>query len=158
MTLLGSPSPTWTRLGAKLTAGQLPDYANRTAGRGWQTGIESSWALAGGVSIDATLLAYRTRASGSIARYSYDELQTLVKANWQYATWTRLRFVTTLSRANTTSLATGALNRQRDIAYSLYWEHAPRLGWSWTVGLTKVDDRTTPATSLEAIGKLAYTF
>ena len=158
VTLLGSPSPTWTRLGAKLTAGQLPDYANRTAGRGWQTGIESSWALAGGVSIDATLLAYRTRASGSIARYSYDELQTLVKANWQYATWTRLRFVTTLSRANTTSLATGALNRQRDIAYSLYWEHAPRLGWSWTVGLTKVDDRTTPATSLEAIGKLAYTF
>lgn len=158
VTLLGSPSPTLSRLGAKLTVGQLPDYANRTAGRGWQTGIESSWALAGGVSIDTTLLAYRTRASGSTARYSYDELQALVKANWQYATWTRLRFVTTFSRANTTSLATRLLNRQRNMAYSLYWEHAPRLGWSGTVGLTKVDDRTTPATSLEVIGKLAYTF
>ncbi|MCY7317445.1 MAG: hypothetical protein LH617_01730, partial [Ramlibacter sp.] len=158
VTLLGSPSPTWTRLGAKVTFGQLPDYANRKAGRGWQTGIESNWAWAGGIGVDTTVLAYRTRASGSTERYSYEELQTLLKANWQYATWTRVRFVTTLSKTQVTPLPTGRPNKQRSVAYSLLWEHAPRLGWSWTVGITKVRDHTTPASTLETIGKIAYTF
>jgi hypothetical protein len=158
VTLLGSPSPTWSRLGAKVTFGQLPDYANLRRGRGWQTGIESNWAWAGGISIDSTLLAYRTRAEGSTERYSYEELQTLLKANWQYATWTRLRFVVTLSSAGVVPLPTGLPNRQRSIAYSVLWEHAPRLGWSWTAGITKVHDQMTPATTMEVIGKVAYTF
>jgi hypothetical protein len=158
VTLLGSIGPKWPRLGAKVTFGQLPDYANRVAGRGWQTGIESNWAWAGGFSIDSTVLAYRTRAAGAVERYSYEELQTQIKANWQYATWTRLRFVTTLSNAKVISLTTGLTDRQRSIAYSLLWEHAPRLGWSWTAGITVVSDRTTPSTASEAVGKLAYTF
>lgn len=159
VTVIFSPGPVWSRIGAKVTYGDLPDYAHQVAGKGWSSGIESDSAWGGGFSLQLSGLTYRTRGAGfSAEQYSYEDVEGLVKANWQYSTWSRVRFVTTISDSQTGQLGGGIASRQRAIAHSVLWEHAPRLGWNWMIAITTVREKFSGTRNLETLAKLGYTF
>lgn len=155
-----SPSPTWTKLGGILTLGELPDYGNAREGRGLYGVIEAVFALPQGVGMQAVLSGYRTRGVSAIdyGGQSYQEVAAIVIGNWQYAAFSRVRYVLNLSRSKGVDLSSGTAYRAQSNAQSWLWEHAPRVGWAWSLGLTTATASDGDGRSQELLVKLSHAF
>ena len=155
-----SPSPTWTKLGAILTVGELPDYSNAREGKGLYGVVEAVFALPQGVGLQAVLSGYRTRGVSAFdySGQSYQEAAAIVIGNWQYAAFSRVRYVLNLSRSEGLDLSGGTAYRARSNAQSWLWEHAPRVGWAWSLGLTTATASDGSGRSQELLVKLSHAF
>ena len=155
-----SPNTTWTKLGGQLILGELPDYSNARAGKGLSGGMEALFALPQGVSLQAVFFGYRTRGLSAVdySGPSYQDLAAIVIANWQYAAFSRVRYVFNRSRSQGIDLTSQTAYQSQSAAHSWLWEHAPRVGWAWSLGLTTVSAPGGTARSRELLAKLSHAF
>ncbi len=135
-----SPSQVFTRATIIVATGELPDYFNGLQGRGFSVWGEADFALPWGLSASVIPQYYQTRGNSafSYSGASYKEFATLVNVNWQYAALSRVRWVLNTDKAQVVPLigANPLAQTSSSTKQSLLWEHAPRLGWRYTVGST----------------------
>jgi hypothetical protein len=160
--LMLSPGTAISKLAVDVAAGELPDFSNGMPGRGASVSAEISGAVAGNLGFQTAVLGYWTRASGAVPRFtgpSYKETQFIGILNWQYATFSRVRYVATFGRADGVILLDRAVPYQASTqAHSLLWEHAPREGWGWTLGITTVHNPSGQMSNWELLTKLRYAY
>lgn len=153
---IASPGARLSKVALLASFGELPDYGNAASGRGASLGTEWVWSPRPDFGAQFFAQSYRTRARGAaFDRDTYREAVAQFNANWQFAALSRLRYVGTFGRLRFADLVSRETLRARETAQSLLLEHAPRLGWGATVGLTEVR-RTPGGNERQFVVKLRY--
>lgn len=155
-----SPGTKMSKIALDLTAGELPDYSNALGGRGASAAVEISGAFSKNFGFQTGIQAYQTHARSTVlfTGPSYREIDAIGIFNWQYATYSRVRYVLTLGRSQGVILKSSVSYTSRSVGHSLLWEHGPREGWGWTAGLTNVSVPTTTFRNGEIIVRLSYAY
>jgi hypothetical protein len=134
-----SPGVKLSQLTVGLKAGELPDFYNGRPGRGISPSMEVHGTLRPDLGYVLNLLHYRTRAEASAPQggASLEESAFQAHLNWQYAGFSRWRYVLNLNLRRGQDLSLEQPFRARQRGHSLLWEHAPRTGWRASVALTQ---------------------
>jgi hypothetical protein len=158
-----SPSTAWQRCLVEVKAGELPDYYNARAGHGYLLSIDQLLASSRTLSWRFTGNWASSRATGSVpvAGPTIRDGSALLVVNYQYESFSRLRWATQWQRSAGWNLAGSAAASfsSTSAAHTLAWIREPRVGLSYSLELSRQDSRDNGADSrvTQLMAKAGYT-
>jgi hypothetical protein len=156
-----SPSTVWQSSVLSLSVGELADYYNRRAARGYSVSTEQVVSPSRALSLN---MSGRWTSSQALAvpvdGPTIREGVAMLKVNYQYAGFSRLRWATQWQRYMGVNLDTLSAFSGTTVGHSVAWIHEPRVGWSYSATLsrqTSQDNGVSSQTNL-ATFKAGYAF
>ncbi len=156
-----SPSTAWQNSSVGLTVGELPDYFNRRAASGYSINTDQSLSPSRALSMDLNGRWTSSQAKGvAVDGPTIREGVALLKFNYQYAVFSRLRWTTQWQRYMGVNLVTMAEFSGSTAGHSMAWIHEPRVGWSYsaTVSRQRSQDNSVSSRTNLATFKAGYAF
>lgn len=160
LSLAQSPSTVWQSSLVGLSVGELADYFNRRAARGYSVNTEQVLSPSRALSVNMNGRWTSSQANGgAVDGPTLREGVALLKVNYQFAGSSRLRWATQWQRYMGVNLATMTAFSGSTVGHSVAWIHEPRVGWSYSATLsrqTSQDNGVSSQTNL-ATFKAGYT-
>jgi hypothetical protein len=134
-----SPSTLWQKSWIGLTVGELADYFNARAGHGYSVSTDQVLALSRALSLHLNGSWNSKRATNAtVSGPTIREGVALLTANYQYQSFSRLRWATQWQRYLGRDLAATPASAfsGSNVAHTLSWIHEPRIGLGYSINLS----------------------
>jgi hypothetical protein len=164
MSLSFSPSPQWAKCMVEVKAGELPDYYNARAGHGYEFSVEELLAVNRELSMHLLGSWVSSRASDAqmVSGPTIREGSALLVLNYQYESFSKVRWATQWQRSIGWNLTTGVISAfsSSSVAHTISWIHEPRTGFGFSLNLSRQESRDNGANSRAALlaAKAGYLF
>ena len=162
-----SPSTAWLKCMIDIKVGELPDYYNARAGRGYALSTEQLLAANRELSLHllGNWISSRAVDAQTVSGPTIREGSALLVVNYQYESFSRWRWATQWQRSLGWNLATPANSAisafsSSSIAHTLSWIREPRTGFGFSLNLSRQESRDNGSTSRVALmmAKAGYAF
>jgi hypothetical protein len=162
-----SPSTAWVKCLIDIKVGELPDYYNTRAGRGYALSVEQLLAANRELSLHllGNWVSSRAADAQTVSGPTIREGSALLVVNYQYESFSRWRWATQWQRSlgwNLSTPANSAVNAfsSSSVAHTLSWIREPRIGFGFSLNLSRQESRDNGATSRVALmtAKAGYAF
>jgi hypothetical protein len=159
-----SPTTAWQRCLLEMKAGELPDYYNARAGHGYLISVDQLLASSRTLSWRFTANWASSRAAGTLPDDgpSIRDGSALLVVNYQYESFSRLRWATQWQRSAGWNLSVAPATRfsSTTTAHTFAWIREPRVGFSYSLEVSRQDGRDNGADSriTQLMAKAGYTF